>query len=246
MIKLCIFIFFLFSVFSEAFGEKTEVWMNGYIPPMCYVENNQVKGYGVEIVQAVFEEAAIDYHLRIAPWKRAFFQAKNGNGIVAGMYWTTERSMIFDYTKPLWEEKVVLVTRTENKFPFNTIQDLKGKIVGLQRGTRPGDEFTNAIKSGLLTLLEDSNPLSRIKMLYMNRTDVAIFNPGAASVRWNIKKANLSLNAFTVLPKPLAIVPKHIGIAKSLNRKDLIEKINIAIRKLSQTRKVNRILRKYE
>jgi len=51
---------------------------------------------------------------------------------------------------------------------------------------------------------------------------------------------------FTVLENPLAVKAKHIGIAKSLKRKDLIERIDAALEKLEGDGSLASIIRRYE
>ncbi len=227
-------------------AEQQKLWGNSTLPPMSYVENNVARGFGVDITKAVFEEARIDYSLELAPWKRAYNEGLNGRGIVFGVYWTEERAKLFDFSEPLWEEKIVLVTKKGKEFDFGSIDDLKGKVISMQRGTRPGTEFEEAIKNKLFKSVPNHDPVGRLSMLKHDRVEVAVFNPGISSVIWNAKLAKIPFSEFTVLKRPLAIKTKHIGIAKSLNRKDLIIKINDAIMRLQKNGVLDAIIKKYE
>ncbi len=236
----------LLSISSLTLSEPWQVWGNGSLPPMGYMENDQAKGFGVEITQAVFEEAGIEYTIILAPWKRAYVEAELGHGLVFGMYWTQDRSKLFDYSIPLWTEEVVLVTNKGQEFEFNKIDDLKGKTISFQRGTRSGTEFEHAIKSKLFKAKPNNDPVNRLRMLNLDRIEAAIFNPGLASVVWNAQLAKLPMSFFSVLKKPLAVENKHIAISKSLNKTDLIHKLNAAIEKLKKNGTIREILRRYE
>ena len=233
-------------VHKLSIAEPLNVWGNRDLPPMGYIENGVPKGFGVEITKAVLDEAGIEYKLTMAPWKQAYVQAKAGNGLVFGMYWTEERSKYFDYSIPLWEEEIVLVTKKGNDFSFEKIDDLKGRVIALQRGARPGTEFEKALDNKLFEAIEHDSPVKRLKILTLNRVDAVVSNPGLASVVWNSRLAGISISEFTILNKPLSVEAKHIGIAKTLNRRDLIQKINAAIGRLNKKGVIEAIIKRYE
>ena len=226
--------------------QPISAWGNGSLPPMAYMEGDVPKGFGIEIVQAVLDEAGVDFRFKMAPWKRAYIEGKRGQGLVFGMFLTKDRAKIFDFSKPLWSEKIVLVTRKGKEFPFEKIADLKGKRISLQRGTRPGTEFENALKNQLFVAAPNNSPIERVGILMHGQVDGAIFNPGIASVVWNARLAGFSMNKLTVLTKPLAVKDKHIGILKSLHKTQLMEKINHAIDALNQRGVIQGIMKRYE
>lgn len=232
--------------YEAASAESWKVWGNGYLPPMAYIENGVAKGFGLEITKAVLDAARIEHAIEMAPWQRAYKEAEEGRGMVFGMYWTASRAEVFDYSKPLWEEKIVLVTRKGHEFSFIDIADLRGKRLAMQRGTRPGTEFERAMKANAFIAEPDNNPVSRLYKLQKGRVDAAVFNPGIAAVVWNAHRAGLPPDAFTVLDHPLSVQAKHIGISKSLARKDLIQRIDAAIRKLESEQVLERIMQRYE
>jgi polar amino acid transport system substrate-binding protein len=231
---------------NSIFAEPLLVVGNINLPPMSYLEDGTAKGFGVEITQAVLEEAGVNYQIRLMPWARAYEMAKNNKGVVFGMYWTKERADIFDYTDSLWEEKIVLVTKKGKEFPFQNIYDLRGKKIVLQRRTRPGDEFSEALNKNIFKIVANNDPISRLKLLSYERADAGVFNPGAAAVSWNARLAGLKFEDFTVLAKPLAVEEKHIGFAKSSVAPELLDDINKAIKKLTLDGTIKRIKQKYE
>jgi len=236
----------LLSTHNQAQSQPISAWGNENLPPMAYMEGDVPKGFGIEIIQAVLDEAGVDFRFKMAPWKRAYIEAKRGQGLVFGMYLTQERAKIFDFSKPIWSEEIVLATRKGEEFPFEKIADLKGKRISLQRGTRPGTEFENALKNQLFVAAPNNNPVERIGILMYGKIDGAIFNPGLASVVWNARLAGFSMSRISVLKKPLAIKAKHIGILKSLQKTQLMNKINTAIDALKQRGAIQSIMDRYE
>ena len=245
---LCLKVSLLACLFinNGTHAETISAWGNENLPPMAYMEGDVPKGFGIEIIQAVLDEAKVDFRFKMAPWKRAYIEAKRGQGLVFGMYFTKQRAKIFDFSKPIWSEEIVLVTRKGQEFPFNKIADLKGKRISLQRGTRPGTEFEDALKNKLFIALPNNSPVERVGVLMHGQIDAAIFNPGIASVVWNAHQAGIAINNFSVLKKPLAVKAKHIGILKSLHKSELMEKINTAIDALNQRGVIQGIMKRYE
>jgi polar amino acid transport system substrate-binding protein len=244
--KLLSGIFLSILLCCPLLAQPLQVFGNSDLPPLGYTENGTAKGFGVEIAKAVLDEAGIEYQIRLMPWIRAYEMAKNANGIVFGMYWTKERAELFDYSDALWQEKVVLVTAKGKEFPFQEIDDLRGKKIILQRKTRPGDAFSKAMDEKLFDAIANNDPISRLKFLQYNRADAGIFNPGISSVIWNAKLAGLKAEDFTVLEKPLAEEAKYIGIAKSFKNEALLKKINQAIQKLKENGTIDNIISAYE
>ncbi len=231
---------------DEAYSQPISAWGNENLPPMAYMEGDVPKGFGIEIIQAVLDEAGVDFRFKMAPWKRAYIEAKRGQGLVFGMYLTQERAKIFDFSKPIWSEEIVLTTRKGEEFPFEKIADLKGKLISLQRGTRPGTEFENALKNKLFIAAPNNSPVERVGILMYGKADGAIFNPGRASVVWNARLAGFSMSRISILKKPLAVKAKHIGILKSLHKTQLIKKINTAIDALNKRGVIQGIMDRYE
>lgn len=229
-----------------AYGQPISAWGNENLPPMAYMDGEEPKGFGIEIVQAVLDEAGVDFRFKMAPWKRAYIEAKRGQGLVFGMFLTKDRAKIFEFSKPLWREEIVLVTRKGQEFPFKKIADLKGKRISLQRGSRPGTEFENALKNQLFVASPNNSPIERVGILMHGQVDGAIFNPGIASVVWNARLAGFPMSKLSILKKPLAVKNKHIGILKSLHKTQLMEQINRAIDTLNQRGVIQNIVKRYE
>ena len=236
----------LLLISNGAYCQPISAWGNESLPPMAYMEQDTPKGFGIEIVQAVLDEAGIDFRFKMAPWKRAYIEALRGKGLVFGMYLTEERAKVFDFSKALWSEEIVLATRKGQEFPFEKMADLKGKRISLQRGTRPGTEFERALKNEVFVAVPNNSPVERIGILMHGKIDAAIFNPGIASVAWNARQAGFPMSNISVLKKPLAIKAKHIGILKSLHKTQLMEKINAAIDTLNERGVIQNIITRYE
>ncbi|MGB1237570.1 MAG: substrate-binding periplasmic protein, partial [Pseudomonadales bacterium] len=214
-------------------------------PPMGYLEEGEAKGFGVEITRAVLDEAGIEHHFKMVPWVRAYEEAKRGNGFIFGMFWSGERAELFEFSEPLWTEHFILVTRAGEEFSFQSMQDLKGKRVALQRVNKLSAEFTAAVNAELFTSIEIRDAESRLRFLMAGRADAAIFSPGVAALQWSANLAGVDVAAVSVLAQPVAYKAKHLGVAKSQQRPELILKINAAIKKLRENGTLEAIKKRY-
>ena len=77
----------------------------------------------------------------------------------------------------MYDNKLLLVVIKGREFPFETIDDLEGKVVGDRGGSSYGDELERG-KRVIFTVEEDAGTIQRLKKLQAQRIDMAIFGPG--------------------------------------------------------------------
>ncbi|MBO1897623.1 transporter substrate-binding domain-containing protein [Shewanella sp. BF02_Schw] len=236
---------YLISFCCLAKEEVMDVYGNGDLPPITYLENGRMQGLGYELTKAILFEAGIPSRINFVPWARAYYRGKKGTGMIFGIYKTAEREMIFDYSAELWTESVLLVTAKGKEFYFNSIDDLKGRIIVMQQGTAPSNQFVKYLEDGALNVVFNRSPQTRLKFLLAGRADVGIFNPGLQAVEMNVLAAGLSMDQFSVLPMPLAVSKKYIAIKKSETSKQTISDINEAIERLHKNGQIDKIKTKY-
>ncbi len=217
-------------------------------PPKYYLENGENKGFVVDITQWVLDDMGHDYKTELIPWKRAYHYAlnnKKGTGII-GLSMNSERLKIFDYSDPLYYGDLMVVVKKGKEFPFKTIQDLKGKIISVGRGSSYGDKFEKAIKQGVFEVLGFAKNSSGLKMLKAGRVDALLIGPG----KYGLKKVvdadkELQMNQFSILPVPFKRDAKHLGIHKSMNMKPFLKKFNISLKKAWDTGVADQLIAKY-
>ncbi|MFZ6654938.1 substrate-binding periplasmic protein [Undibacterium sp. TJN19] len=180
----------------------------------------------------------LKFEVRRYPWKRAVENAASGEGLIFGMSKTQERLRIFKFSRSIFSDLSMLVTRCDAKFTFNSLNDLKGKTIGIVRGTSYGEEFDRL--SNVLFKVEDdtNNNSGRFRKLYLRRMDAfLLYNPVISTTRLEnfINKqyagefsGNSADKLFCILPKPVAAVDIHIAIRPDLDH-GVMEKIDQAI-----------------
>lgn len=213
----------------------------GYVdfPPYEFKENGKPGGMLVIIVETVFSRAGIPLELQFLPFKRAYFQAKNGD--IDGLfnfYKTRGRLNFFDYSRPVIENPLMFFVRKDSTIQFNNIEDLKGLRIGVINGYTYGTDFDQSP----LFIREGANEhIFNIKKLLLGRIDAY---PCDRLVGIHVA-AELALSSeIKILPKPLTVMDGHIGFTKGKHA-DVIDKINVVITEMHKNGEIARIIRQY-
>ena len=133
------------------------------------------------------------------PWKRVLRQLEEGQ--IDGF---------FGYAPWSWAVLSIFVRKGE-VFPFQKIEDLYGKRIGIVRGFTTSPEFDRAMREGLISVDESGSYGSLIKMLDAKRID------GIAGVASTLQAHfdDMHLTGrFVMLPHPIT-GPKPIYICVS-------------------------------
>ncbi|MFZ6723237.1 substrate-binding periplasmic protein [Undibacterium sp. Ji49W] len=198
-------------------------------------------------------ELHIRFEIHHYPWLRLLNNAKNGEGIVFGLSKNRERLATFRFSETIYAHYVWLVTRSDASFVFNSMQDLKGKTVGVVRGASYGDEF-DSLRNVLFQVEEDvSSHGARLKKLLNKRMDVMVFGDRRSQpeevkqflidlLRNETSSAETAMEqSFKVLPKPLMVDDLHFA-AMSPQYDEWIQKLNLAILAGRKSGEINRLL----
>ena len=215
--------------------------------PKVFLRDGRPGGILVDILTHLETELPYTFRYQLYPWKRAYKEAVRGEGAVIGLSMNSERLKIFDYSAVMFYDEVVCVVRKGNEFPFETIQDLRGKLVGVQRGASYGDAFEKG-KDHLFFLDEDDGGPRRLLKLLSGRIDVALLSPGRAGVMEVIRQDPALLarqDEFVILNKPFKRDPNYLGFAKSRQMQPFIQEFNAALKRAHQSGAIQQIIDHY-
>jgi polar amino acid transport system substrate-binding protein len=230
---------------SACNAEEILIFGNEYKPPKIFSDNEKPKGILVDILKAISLESALTLELKLLPWNRAYREAKAGRGAIIGLSKTKQRLNIFDYSDVVYYDELFLLGTKNNKFTFNKISDLTGKTIGIQRGSKYGDEFEKAVNRNF-TIEEDSNAVHRLKKLLRNRIDVAIVSgpgmAGALSIINSDSELRSRKSEFYLFKTPFKKDPNFLGVSKSLKQHDFMAKFNLALQRLKNKGIIHKII----
>ena len=98
-----------------------------------------------------------------------------GEGLIFGVSKPKNGSKVLNFSEALYEDQIWLVTRCDSMFPFRTLQDLKGKTIGVVRGASSGEEF-DAQANKLFRVEDDTGATQgRFTKLLQRRMDALVY-----------------------------------------------------------------------
>lgn len=243
MTAVMFLLFFLFSVQSSYAAHTIEIAVDSGNPPFMYEKDGKAEGIYPELIRAVFKKMGIPASVKPYPWKRALQMASKGKIGIGGIYKSAEREKIFDYSVPLFTEKLLVYVPRGRGFPFTGVHDLKGKVVGVLSGWSYGEDFDKARKDRLFKVEEVSSDDLNFRKLAMGRLDCCI----AIELSGNIAMDATGTRAqVEVLDTPLSIKDTYLIFRKSTNRKALLDQFNAAVDAMRKDGSYNRIVNSFK
>lgn len=237
---------------GSSYADEVMVTGNESRPPKIYVDNTgQPRGILIDILRYVEKETGHRFIVDLKPFARALRDASEGKEGIMSFSKTTERLEIFDFGEEVmfWDE-LVLVVRKGNEFPFETLNDLRGKRLGIPRSGTFGEAFDKAVKDGLFVVNGGGHPAYQLGMLATGRLDAVLVSFGKAGLNAVLESPEYASSVktqqqFVVLPTPLARDPNYLAFAKSMNRRALLNDVDKALRKGYQSGAIPAIISGY-
>ncbi|MBC3874489.1 substrate-binding periplasmic protein [Undibacterium flavidum] len=219
--------------------------------PLLFGENRNEKGdlnpipeRFTRVFSTIEKDLSIQFQLQIYPWNRAVKIASTEGGLIFGLSITPERAEIFSFSDPVVYQYLWLVTRSDTQFEFKSLQDLKGKTIGVVRGSKYGGEFDQQ-KNILFKTDDDIDAYgTRLKKLSNRQIDAIIFSSPITEAKEvekivnaiKIPTENEAVPAtqarFAVLPVPVLRDGIRFAILRGQNEK-LIEGINRTLKRIN-------------
>ena len=171
---LFILLAFAFFVPAQVHAEKVVfVTVEDDIPPNLYTENAQITGIYADIIKEVCTRLGIEPEMQRFPWKRCVENVKTGKAdAIFPPILTKERTeFLYFPDEPMMMKRVVIFARKESGIRMQSLDDLKDKTVGVNRGYSYGEAFDNM--QGLKKD-ESGDIMMQVKKLANRRMDVAV------------------------------------------------------------------------
>ncbi|MCG8569226.1 MAG: transporter substrate-binding domain-containing protein [Spirochaetes bacterium] len=238
-IFLCLF---LIPIFLNADKNQLIVVFEEW-PPYQYTENNQVIGTDTEILQEVLKQMNIEPVFLSLSWARALLYVETGEADIIFSLSLTEKRQDFLYfvKEPISSEKTVFYSHISEKFVIQSLADIKGKRVDIQKDHHYPEVF-NQYHNYIQTISNDIP--NQLRKLLTGRCDLIIGNELviiAQARKMNIYK-QLKLVDYTVAEEPL-----YVGFSKkgSILAKEQAETFSSILKQLKEEGFVKRVIDKY-
>ena len=111
---------------------------------------DEIVGFDIEIAKEIADDLGVELEIKDMKFDGllAALQAGKIDLVLAGMTPTEERKKSVDFSNIYYKAEQAVIVRAEDKDKYKTIDDLKGKKIGVQKGTTQEqiakDEIQNA------------------------------------------------------------------------------------------------------
>lgn len=210
----------------------------GYAPFEFANKNNKNVGIDIDLIHAIAKKEGFTVTVKCVGFNAAVqaLEAKQIDGVIAGMTITPERQQKFDMSKPYYPTGPVAATKKGSG--IKSLKDLRGKRVAIKTGTAAAD-YANSIKKkyGFTTVtFDDSNNMYQD---VLTGNSVACFDDQPV-----LQYAIATGIKLHIVAKPETV--KYYGIALNKGRTDgLMTKINDGIKKVKADGTYTKIVDKY-
>ena len=238
--SVCFFIIFSISFISAEtiFFDTVE----NDIPPNVYEENGRIVGIYPSIIKEVCSQINIEPEFQRYPWKRCISNIKNGNAdAVFPPIRTKEREQFLYFpNKPMIMKKISIFSLKENCIKINNLDDLKGKIVGVNDGYSYGKQFDSypGLKKDFSRNID-----MQVEKLLKKRMDVAV--SVESPFCYYAKKKGVADKIEVVYV--IAEIPSYVAFPKALGGRGefLSDKFGQILRKMEEDGVIQKITDSY-
>lgn len=190
-------------------------------PPMGFRnENNEIVGFDIDVAKEVSKRLGVELVLQPISWtaKEQELNSYNIDCIWNGMSVNEERKQAMSLSIPYLENSMSFVTKEDNS--INTLEDLKGKKVGVQSGSTAEEILQESeIYSELEGVISYTDNITAFMDLEINQIDVVFLDNVVAN--YYITSNN---KPYKVLEEGLAEEEYAIGFRKQ--DIELCDKVN--------------------
>ncbi|WP_041083021.1 basic amino acid ABC transporter substrate-binding protein [Thermotoga profunda] len=235
----CIMIFLLLVV-SFVYAKTVTLGTSADFPPFEYIENGQFVGFDMDLMREIAKLA--DFELKFVDMSFdsliPALRAGQVDVVAAAMTITDERKQVVDFSIPYWTADQSIIVKADSDLTI-TILYQKGRI-GVQTGTT-GDLWCtdNLVGKGLLP----EKNLKRYDTFVLALSD--LLNGNIDAIVLDSPVANRFAVIRPVKVVGIIVTGEQYGIAVKKGNKELLDKINSAIKILNETGKMAELIDKY-
>ncbi|MFJ8067369.1 amino acid ABC transporter substrate-binding protein [Peribacillus sp. NPDC096447] len=225
-------VFSLLAACSSKPEEKDETLVIGiddkFAPMGFRDENNKITGFDIDYAKAAAEKMGIKVKFQPIDWKTKESELSSGriDLIWNGYTITDERKEKVLFTMPYLKNAQVVVTREDSK--LTKLDDLKGKVVGLQSLSSASDALNaNPVKSKIKTITEFSDNVLALSDLKSGRVDAVVIDE--VVIKYYMSKEE---ETFKILDESLA--PEEYGVGVKKGNEELLKQLQGALDELNE------------
>ena len=145
------------------------------LKPYSYQENNQIRGFCVDVVRQMLTSLGHPDNIQILPWSRAYnLTLKNPGYVLFSTNRNPEREKLFKWVGPLAPDATVFFARKASKMKIKGLEDLKkAGIIGAYRNDVGETELMQLGLTNIQSVVDDD---LNVKKLVAGRIDLWVQN----------------------------------------------------------------------
>ncbi len=224
------------SIKSSCKAGTLTMGTNASFPPYEYVDDNgKIVGIDAEIAQAIADKLGMKLEIKDMEFESLIpaVKAKSIDLALAGMTVTDERKQSVNFSDSYSTGVQVVIVKENSE--IKTVDDLKGKKIGVQAGTT-SDTYCSE-DFGEENVKQFSNGSLAVAALANGQVDCVVIDNEPAK---NYVAANSGLKILDT-----EYVTEDYAIAISKDNDELLKKVNNALKELKEDGTVDKIVGKY-
>lgn len=197
---------------------------NPEYPPFEYVEGEETVGYDIDMWKAIAEKAGLTYEIEAMDFDAVISAvAADPNTIgLSGISITDERKLTVAFSKGYINAGLVVIVKADSG--FETADQLKGKLIGVQLGTT--SDFAAEELTGMENVAQYKTFLNAVMDLQGNKLDAVIIDkPVGQAILASLNDPNLVI-------VDMGLQADWYGIEVNKNNPELLAKIDAALAEL--------------
>ena len=202
-------------------------------------ENGELTGFEVELADAMCKEIQAECEFVIQAWDGMIpgLVARKYDAIMSSMSITPERAERVLFSEPYYITPGGWFARNDFDTDVTDMEAMKGKVVGVQRGTTM-DTYVTENMAGIVTIKRYTTADDMVLDLEGRRLDVVFVDYPVG------EQTILSKDGFKEVGEPVKL-GEGVGVAMRQRDKDLAEQVNAALKKLKEDGTYDAIMKKY-
>ncbi|MCC8180358.1 MAG: basic amino acid ABC transporter substrate-binding protein [Planctomycetes bacterium] len=227
------------AVSAMAFSGEVIVGTNAEFMPFEYTDDdNNIIGYDIDIINAVGKAAGFEVVMSNLAFDTLVEGLESGklDAVISGMTITEARKLKIDFSEPYYNAAQVIVVQ-DGTPGFTKIEDVKGKLIGVQLGTT-GAGMAEEV-------MGENNPdLKQFRKYNEVFTELKLGRIDAIVVDLPVAQAYVrSLDGIRISSP--AMSEEEYGIAVKKGNKALLDQINAGLRAIRESGEYDRITEKW-
>jgi arginine/lysine/histidine transporter system substrate-binding protein len=200
-------------------------------------KKDEIVGFDIEIAKAIAKDLGVQLEMKDMKFDGllAALEAGNIDFVISGMTPTEERKKSVDFTKVYYTAVQTVVVRAEDKDKFKSIDDLKGKKVGAQKGATQETIVKEQLPNSELKAIGKISDL----MLELKNKKV-----DALVVELPVATAYLAKNKDLIVADSIKLQTEDSGSAIALKKgaPELVEAINKSLDRLMNEKAIDKFV----